>query len=210
MSGLFITIEGGEGAGKTTQISSLKAALKRSGFKVTITREPGGTKISDQIRQILLSQKNRRMVPLCELFLYEASRAQHVQEVILPALKRGQIVISDRFYDASWVYQGYARGGNSRKWRKWVEKLNLFATGGLEPDLTLILDCPVEKGLSRLRSRKKKFDRLEKERRSFHERVRRGYLLLASSNPHRIRVIDGNRKPKEVHQDILKQVLKKI
>ncbi|MEK7791245.1 MAG: dTMP kinase, partial [Deltaproteobacteria bacterium] len=182
------------------------AALKRICFKVTVTREPGGTKISDQIRQILLSQKNRRMVPLCELFLYEASRAQHVQEVIKPALKRGQIVISDRFYDASWVYQGYVRGIS----RKWVEKLNLFATGGLEPDLTLILDCPVEKGLSRLQSRKKNLDRLEKEKRSFHERVRRGYLLLASINPRRVRVIDGNREPKEVHQDILKQVLKKI
>ena len=206
MSGLFITIEGIEGAGKTTQIDLLKTALEKRAVKVTVTREPGGTQISDQIRKILLSTKNRRMVPLCELFLYEASRAQHVQEVILPALKRGQIVISDRFYDASWVYQGYVRGIS----RKWVEKLNLFATGGLEPDLTLILDCPAEKGLARLRSRKKKLDRLEKERRSFHERVRRGYLLLASSNPHRIKVIDGNRKPKEVHHDILKQVLKKI
>lgn len=206
MRGLFITIEGVEGAGKTTQINSLKTALKRSGFKVTITREPGGTKISDQIREILLSQKNRRMVPLCELFLYEASRAQHVEEVILPALKKGKIVISDRFYDATWVYQGYGRGIS----RKSIEKLNLFATGGLEPDLTIVIDCPIDKGLTRIRSHRKNLDRLERERRSFHECVRRGYLKLASLDPRRVKVIDGNRKPKEVHQDILKQVLKKI
>lgn len=205
MRGLFITIEGVEGAGKTTQIDLLKTALKKRGFKVVITREPGGTNIADQIRKILLSTKNRRMVPLCELFLYEASRAQHVEEVILPALKKGKIVISDRFYDATWVYQGYVRGIS----RKWVEKLNLFATGELEPDLTIVIDCPIDKGLTRIRSHRKNLDRLEREKRSFHERVRRGYLLLASSNPRRVRVIDGNRKPKEVHQDILKQVLKK-
>lgn len=206
MKGLFITIEGVEGSGKTTQIDLLKTALKKRGFKVLITREPGGTKISDQIREILLSQKNRRMVPLCELFLYEASRAQHVEEVILPALKKGKIVISDRFYDATWVYQGYGRGIS----RKSIEKLNLFATRGLEPDLTIVIDCPIDKGLTRIRSHRKNLDRLERERHSFHERVRRGYLKLASLDPRRVKVIDGNRKPKEVHQDILRQILKKI
>lgn len=206
MNGLFITIEGVEGAGKTTQMDLLKTALKKRNFKVVITREPGGTNIADQIRKILLSTKNRRMVPLCELFLYEASRAQHVEEVILPALKKGKIVISDRFYDATWVYQGYGRGIS----RKSIEKLNLFATGGLEPDLTIVIDCPIDKGLTRIRSYRKNLDRLEREKHSFHERVRQGYLKLASLDPRRVRVIDGNREPKEVHRNILKQVLKKI
>lgn len=206
MKKLFITIEGVEGAGKSTQIKLLKAALEKSGLPVMVTREPGGTKISDQIRKILLSKKNRRMVPLCELFLYEASRAQHVEEWIRPALKKGKIVISDRFYDATSAYQGIVRGISGR----WIEKLNLFATTGLKPDLTVILDCPVQKGFSRLKRRKKSLDRLELEKRSFHERVRRAYLLLASLEPRRIKVINGNREPDQVHRDILKLVLKKI
>jgi len=206
MKKLFITIEGVEGSGKSTQIKLLKTALKKRGFPVFITREPGGTKISDQIRKILLSKKNRQMVPLCELLLYEASRAQHVAERIRPALKRGKIVISDRFYDATSAYQGVVRGIS----RKWVEKLNLFATSGLKPDLTLILDCPVQKGFYRLRLRKKSLDRLEQEKRSFHERVRTAYLLLASSDPRRIKVINGNREPEKVHENILKLVLGKI
>lgn len=145
------------------------------------------------------------MVPLCELLLYEASRAQHVEELVRPALKKGKIVISDRFYDATSAYQGIVRGIP----RRWIEKLNLFATSGLKPDLTIVLDCPVQKGFARLKGRKKNLDRLEREKRSFHERVRKAYLLLASLEPRRIKVIDGNREPDKVHRDILKLVHKK-
>ena len=139
---LFITFEGGEGSGKTTQINLLKKVLQKKDHHVLITREPGGTTIGDQIRHILLDPKNKKMVPLTELLLYEAGRSQHVQEKILAALKKNIVVISDRYADASTVYQGYARKLSSNL----VSKLNAIATSDLKPDLTIILDCPPKDG----------------------------------------------------------------
>jgi len=213
---LFITFEGIEGSGKTTQIRLLKKALQKRDYETVTTREPGGTAISDQIRRVLLNRNNKRMVPLCELFLYEASRAQHVAEVIRPSLKQKKIVISDRFSDATTVYQGMARGFPPRL----VSKLNAIATQNLKPDLTIVLDCPIHRGLGRLRKQTRHLDRIEREKAAFHQKIRAGYLGLAhgqacsrqtcSRQTKRVKVIDGNRPPKVVHEEILKMVLKRL
>ena len=145
----FITLEGVEGSGKTTQILLLKKALRKKGLKVILTREPGGTPIGDQIRRILLDRKNKKMTALTELLLYEAGRAQHVSEKIRPALKQNKIVISDRYYDASTAYQGAARSLPPAL----VKNLNQIAAQGVKPDLTFILDLPVSVGLSRMKKR---------------------------------------------------------
>lgn len=197
---LFITFEGIEGAGKTTQIKLLKKAFQKKGNKVVVTREPGGTAISNQIRRILLKRENKKMVPLCELFLYEASRVQHVTETILPNLRKGAIVISDRYADATTVYQGIARGISL----KWVSRLNSLATHHLKPNLTIILDCPVEKGIRRTKKRgTTHLDRFEREKTKFHHNIRRAYLALAKKEPKRVKIVDGTKTPKEVHKDIL-------
>ena len=167
--GIFITLEGIEGSGKTTQAGLLKDLLEASGFEVLLTREPGGSPIGEKIRHILLDTANSRMEPLAELFLYEASRTQHVEEVIKPAIAAGKAVICDRFYDASTAYQGYARGIGAET----VDELNLIATGGQKPDLTIVLDLSVAEGLRRLG---RNLDRIEGETAVFHERVRKGYL----------------------------------
>ena len=204
--GVFLTFEGGEGAGKTTQIKLLQKALIKKGHKVFITREPGGTHISDQIRSILLHPDHHNMVPLCELFLYEAARAQHVEEAILPHLKKKFVVISDRFFDATTVYQGIARKLPSL----WIKKLNQLATHGLKPNLTIILDCPVEEGFHRLKQEKRKLDRLEHEKRSFHEKIRQGYIHLSKKESGRIKMIDGTQSHLYIHEKILDLVLKRL
>ncbi|MFH1219737.1 MAG: dTMP kinase [Candidatus Eisenbacteria bacterium] len=183
--GLFITLEGIEGSGKTTQALRLKDLLNRRGLEVVVTREPGGSPIAEKIREILLDPRNRKMVALTELFLYEASRTQHVAEIIRPALDSGKCVICDRFFDASTAYQGNARGLDTQI----VTGLNLLATGGIKPDLTVVLDLPVDIGLRRLG---KSLDRIESEAIEFHERVREGYLEIARNDPARIKVIDGS------------------
>jgi len=183
--GHFITLEGIEGSGKTTQAARLKDLLVRKGLDVVVTREPGGSPIAEKIREILLDPRNRKMVALTELFLYEASRTQHVAEVIRPALEAGKTVICDRFFDASTAYQGNARGLDMET----VERLNLLATGGIVPDLTIVLDLPAEAGLRRL---KRSRDRIESEAIEFHERVRQGYLKLARLYPDRIKVVDAS------------------
>ena len=183
--GLFITLEGIEGSGKTTQAMVLKDLLRAKGFEVVVTREPGGPPIAEKIRDILLDPENKQMVALTELFLYEASRAQHVAEIIRPALDAGKAVICDRFFDASTAYQGSARGLDLAT----VRNLNLLATSGLAPDLTLVFDLPVEVGLRRLGRRP---DRIESETLEFHERVRRGYLEMAGFEGFRIKVIDAS------------------
>lgn len=182
--GIFITLEGIEGSGKTTQVELLRDLLLESGHKVLVTREPGGSPIGEKIRDILLDTSHKEMAPLTELLLYEASRCQHVHEVIRPALEAGKVVICDRFYDASTAYQGYARGIAIEK----VKNLNLVATNGQKADLTIVLDLPVAEGLKRLG---RNLDRIEGETVGFHERVRRGYLDLAGSEPARVRVIDA-------------------
>jgi len=191
--GFFITFEGIEGCGKTTQLRLLKERLQASGEQVTSTREPGGCPIADQMRAILLDAGNSAITPLAELLLYAAARAQHVQEVIVPALARGEIVLCDRFTDATVSYQGHGRGLDLDT----ISQLNRLATGGVEPKLTLLIDCPVEIGLSRALARIEagsgaREERFELESRRFHERVRQGYLGLAAAFPERFLVIDGS------------------
>jgi dTMP kinase len=191
--GIFITFEGIEGCGKTTQLRLLKERLTRSGAMATSTREPGGCPIADQMRAILLDAQNSAIVPLSELLLYAAARAQHVQEVIVPALERDEIVLCDRFTDATVAYQGHGRGLDL----KTIEQLNRLATGGVEPKLTLLIDCPVETGISRARARIElshgpREERFELESLRFHERVRDGYLALAKAFPERFVVVDGS------------------
>jgi len=191
--GIFITFEGIEGCGKTTQLRRLKERLQAAGEVVTATREPGGCPIADQMRAILLDAQNSALTPLSELLLYAAARAQHVQEVIVPALERGEIVLCDRFTDATVAYQGHGRGLDLAT----IEQLNRLATGGVEPKLTVLIDCPVEVGISRARARIEattgaREERFELESLRFHERVRAGYLKLAASFPERFLVVDGS------------------
>jgi dTMP kinase len=182
--GIFVTFEGIEGCGKTTQVELLKRYLEARGHEVVVTREPGGCFIGEKIRKILLDPENRGMTALTELLLYEASRAQHVADVIEPALEEGKTVISDRFYDASTAYQGYARGLGADR----VNELNLVATGGLRPDLTIVLDLPASEGLRRLG---RDLDRIESEALDFHEKVRNGYIEIAGNDPERVKVVSS-------------------
>ena len=189
----FITFEGIEGCGKTTQIRLLAQSLRELGYGVTVTREPGGSPIADQIRGILLDAANSAMVPLTELLLYGAARAQHVAEIILPALEAGEIVLCDRFTDATIAYQGFGRGLD----RATIELLNRLAAGELRPHATILLDCPVDTGLTRALARinaatAAREERFELESRQFHERVRDGYLSLVAREPQRFAVVDGS------------------
>jgi dTMP kinase len=209
MAGLFVTFEGIEGCGKTTQAELLRLGLEKEGRHVVFTREPGGTEVGERIREVLLDNRIRGMEPLTELFLYLASRAQHVQELIRPAIKEGAIVICDRFADASLAYQGAGRGiGTSR-----VLTLNEVATFGLVPDYTVLLDLPVELGLKRMSARlggRGQQDRIEREEMDFHVRVREAYLTLAQKSSDRIsdriEVFDGTRRKEELAQEILSRV----
>lgn len=183
--GMFITFEGIEGCGKSTQVDLLRKHLTALGHEVLVTREPGGCPIGEKVRDILLDPGNSGMTALTELLLYEASRAQHVADVIRPALEAGVTVISDRFYDASTAYQGHARGLGADT----VIELNLVATGGLKPDLTIVLDLPASEGLRRLG---RDLDRIESEAIDFHEKVRNGYIELARKDPDRVKVVDSS------------------
>jgi len=188
----FITFEGIEGSGKSTQIRALKLHLERGGHRVVATREPGGCPLADAIRAILLDPANQALVPRAELLLYAAARAQHVAEVIRPALASGAIVLCDRFADATTAYQGSARGLDTRL----VATVNAIASAGLTPDLTLLLDFPVELGLSRARQRNRQEPwheegRLELEALDFHQRVRAAYLELAA-HAARFRIVDAS------------------
>lgn len=184
--GFFLSFEGIEGCGKTTQLRGLARRLRALGYLVVETREPGGAPISEQIRTLLLDPKNRGMDARCELLLYLASRAQHLADRVRPALEKGAVVLCDRFADATMAYQGYGRGLGPAT----VAGLNRFATSGLSPDLAIILDVPVAVGLARKR-RAGGLDRLDREHTSFHEAVRRGYLRIARQNPRRMRMVDG-------------------
>lgn len=186
-SGLFITFEGIEGSGKSTQLTRLAAYLTRRGYTVTITREPGGTLFGEQIRQVLLTIKNRHLDPRTELFLYLASRTQHIEEMILPSLRAGRIVLCDRFSDATLAYQGFGRGLDP----SFVRKAVAFASKGLRTDLTLLLDLDVNQGLSRVHGRGV-VNRLDREDLEFHQRVRKGYLKLAKAFPRRIRIVEAS------------------
>lgn len=186
MPGLFITFEGPEGSGKTTQIKILKEYLEKQGFSVLITREPGGSKIGQDIRKILLSPDNKMMAERTELFLYAADRSQHVEEIIIPALKQDKIVLSDRFTHSTLAYQGYGRGLDMEL----IKQLNNQATKGLKPDLTILLDVEPQVGLKRAKARNAG-DRIEQEEESFHLRVRKGFLQLVKENQDTIKVVDA-------------------
>lgn len=185
--GLFLTFEGPEGSGKTTQASLLAAAFRKAGRDVVLTREPGGTAIGERIRALLLSPASQGMTPLCELLLYEAARAQHVEEVIRPALRRGAVVVCDRFSDASLAYQGGGRGLETAL----VERLNRIATADLVPDATFLLSAPLRTGLNRARRKRgpRGGDRLERESVAFHRRVAAAYRRLAERLPGRFLVV---------------------
>jgi dTMP kinase len=200
MKGLFITFEGIEGCGKTTQAELLADYFRQQGREVLLTREPGGPKISESIRKILLSKDNYEMLPETEMLLYMASRSQHTGEWIIPAIESGKDVISDRYYDSSIAYQGAAR----KIERNIIDIIIKYATFGLRPDLTFLIDLPVEKGLSRLKIGH--IDRLEQESLEFHNKVREGFLKIAESEKKRYIVIDGNKTVEGIHKIIIKKV----
>lgn len=197
--GVFITFEGVDGAGKTTQVQRLAAAL---GPDVVRTREPGGTSVSERIRDIFLTSDG--ITAVTELLLIAAARAQHVDELIRPALAANQIVICDRFIDATVAYQGY-RGGIDLDL---IHQLNRVATGGLVPDITFILDLPPEIGLQRQQRGETHQDRLDKEPLELHRKVREGYLSAAEADPHRVKLIDATQPPDTVHNAILTEYQK--
>jgi len=192
---MFITFEGGEGAGKSTAIKKIVEALTKAGRSVLLTREPGGTPISEDIRSVILNPKNVEMDARTEALLYAASRRQHVVEKIIPALKAGKVVLCDRFIDSSLAYQGGARGiGIDEVW-----EINRFAIGDLEPDLTLFFDIDPEEGLHRIAQNKdREVNRLDMEKLAFHKKVRESFLSLAHRFPNRFVVIDASSSPEEV------------
>jgi dTMP kinase len=200
---VFITFEGIEGCGKTTQIERLAKRLRVHKIPLTLTLEPGGTNIGKSIRQMLLDARNTALSPLTELILFAADRAQHVEEVIKPALDQGNWVISDRFFDATVSYQGATRGQDM----KFIRILNDKITQGIRPDITILLDCPVEMGLDRAIRRNKALphkgqDRFEREKPDFHEEVRKGYLELAHKDKKRFVIIDATLTEDEVEKEI--------
>ena len=201
----LISFEGGDGSGKTTQLKLLDKYLAGRGKSCLSTREPGGTTLGEMIRKILLEAGKVEIASPTELFLYLADRAQHVHEVIRPALASGRLVLCDRFTDSTLAYQGYGRGVDLDMLRR----LNQVASHGITPDVTFLLDCPVEVGLSRtaqrnmnLKSGGSREDRFEQERADFHERVRKGFLELAQAEPGRVYVLDASRSTEEVHHEI--------
>ncbi|MBO5513547.1 MAG: dTMP kinase [Mogibacterium sp.] len=196
MKGLFITLEGGDGAGKSTQIRNIESFFTERGFVVVHTREPGGTPIGEKLREILLDKNNKEMDPVAEMLIYAASRAQHVAEVIRPAIEEGKVVICDRFTDSSIAYQGYGRGLGDM-----VSEVNARATGGLEPDITFWLDIDPETGKERAKQVGEP-DRLELEKMDFHYRLYEGYKAMAMEHPGRIKRIDASMTPDEMKDAI--------
>ncbi|MCX5906250.1 MAG: dTMP kinase [Deltaproteobacteria bacterium] len=200
---LFITFEGIEGCGKTTQSKLLSSLFEKIHRPFLLTREPGGTPVGDRIRQILLAPESGGIEPMAELFLYIAARVQHLNQVIIPAVRQGKVVLCDRFADATVAYQGYGRGLDIT----WLAEIHGRAMANWTPDLTFLFDLPVEEGLQRAWKRMEgnqlKEDRFEREDLDFHRRVREGYLLLASKEPKRMIVLDGSKDPSALHQEVL-------
>lgn len=199
----FVSFEGGDGTGKTTQIHALENYLVQQGRACVVTREPGGTSLGKLIRQVLLEVSDHEIAQSTELFLYLADRAQHVNEIIRPALAAGKIVLCDRFTDSTLAYQGYGRGIDL----KLLGQFNDVADGGVQPDLTFLLDCPVAVGLGRTTRRpsvegQPREDRFEREKIEFHEKIRAGFLAIARADPARFRVVDASRSAGEVAREI--------
>ena len=200
--GYFITFEGPEGAGKSSQIQMLGAALTAAGHEVVVTREPGGTPLAEAIRNVVKGHRGEELVhPVTELLLMEAARSQHATQVIIPALEAGKIVLCDRFYDSTTAYQGGGRGLDMDT----ILRLNAFAAQGVVPDLTILLDLPPERGFERTGHRVEtqgEYDRFELEKLDFHRRVRAAFLELARREPRRIKVVDADREQSVIHRDI--------
>lgn len=197
MRGIFITIEGPDGSGKTTALQQVVPRLQQEmNRKVVATREPGGSPIAEKIRSLILDPSHTDMDSRTEALLYAASRRQHLVEKVLPVLESGDVIFCDRFVDSSIAYQGYARGIGEEG----IREINQFATEGLEPDVTLYIDVPAEVGIQRIHANldEREYNRLDQEKLAFHEKVRAGYLQLAKANPERIVVVDGTMNREEV------------
>lgn len=209
---MFISFEGIEGSGKTTNIPHAVGFLRDKGHDCVITREPGGTRIGEKIRAILLDPSSKEMDPLTELLLYTADRAQHIKECIVPFLSAGKTVVCDRYYDATVVYQGYARGLDTEL----ILRLHRLLFKNLKPDITLLLDLPPEVGLSRAwkqidnGARDSVETRFEKETLLFHKKVRSGYLEMACLEPERFRIIDASKEPDQVRKEIIRTLSEEI
>jgi dTMP kinase len=205
MSGVFITFEGPDGSGKTTQIKLLEKYFKEKGYDILITREPGGTNISEQIRNVILDKNNMEMDKITEALLYAASRAQHVAQIIKPALLEGKAIICDRFVDSSIVYQGIGRNLGI----DFIKKINDMATAGTQPDITFLMKLSPELGLNRKFS-SDECNRLDMEKLEFHNKVYEGYLKLESLYPQRIIGVDASKSIEELYKDIVKIVENKL
>ena len=201
MAGVFITFEGGDGAGKTTQIEMLRHWLERQGHTVVVTREPGGTDIGVELRNIVLHHRGF-LAPRAEALLYAADRAHHIHTVVRPALERGDVVVQDRYFDSSVAYQGAGRVLSEEE----VRDLSLWATERLMPQLTVVLDIPADIARERRDSDNRVFDRLEAEADDFHERVRQAYHRLADAEPERFLMIDGQRPIDDIHAEVVSRV----
>ena len=202
MKGYFISVEGGDGSGKSTQIRNIEAYLRERGKEVLLTREPGGTPVAEKIRALILDPANRTLTGRAEMLLYAASRAQHVEERILPALEAGKVILSDRFIDSSIAYQAYGRGLGDM-----VAEVNHIATGGKMPDLTIFLNITPAAGMARKNQQDGHvLDRMELEQAAFHEKVYAGYLALVQESGGRIADIDADRPAEEVFADIRAQL----
>ncbi len=198
--GLFITFEGADGCGKTTQMNLLKDYLIQNGYEVVLTREPGAKGLGEQLREILLNYDGE-VADRCESFLFLADRAQNIETIVIPSIKQGKIVLCDRHIDSTVAYQGYGRGLDLDE----INYLNNIATGGIKPDLTYVFDVDVETSAKRVGDEK---DRMESAGKEFFNRVRNGYLELAQKEPKRIKVIDSTRSIEEVFQDVIKEFSK--
>lgn len=204
--GLFITFEGPEGSGKTTQMGLVGRLLRQNRIPFLATREPGGSRLSTHLRRWILNRLEYQLAPETELMLFLADRAQHVREVILPALQKGRVVLCDRYIDSTLAYQGGGRGFDLSL----LETMNRCATGGLQPDITLLFDVPVRTGLERALGRGKGKDRMEREKMRFHENVRRTFLALASSEKKRFIVLDARPDAKEVYRAMISELNERL
>jgi dTMP kinase len=203
---MFISLEGPDGSGKSMQIPQLAEFVRQQGYEVLTTREPGGTDIGDQIRQVIMKLGNTSMHPRTEILLFCSARAQIVEEVLRPALARGVVVISDRYADSTLAYQGYGHGVDLDELRRLLN----FTTGGLRPDLTLLVDVDSEVGLRRRQASGGEWNRLDAYALEFHKRVRDGYHHLANQEPERWRVIDGSQTPEMVQSELRRVVIEKL
>ncbi|KAB2865502.1 MULTISPECIES: dTMP kinase [Exiguobacterium] len=205
MKGMFITVEGPDGSGKTTQLQLLVRSLTEKGYEVVVTREPGGTKVGNSIREVLLSPEHDEMTPRVEMMLYAASRAQNIDQVIRPALKRGAIVVCDRFVDASIAYQGYGLQYDLNQ----ILSLNEWATAGIKPDLTFLFDLTPDQASRRMKDRGQ-LDRIESRDESFHQRVYDGFKKILEQHPDRMVRIDANATIEMIQDEVLDITLERL